>query len=81
MDRWGKKVEKAAGGKVTKGNKKGKEKKKEKEVEVEKGTEKGKEVEVVVEKETGPTKLSSSLYIIIFSFIIYISIRICSPKY
>src|SRR6202040_513070 len=48
------KVEKAAGGKVTGGNKKEKEKQKEKEVEVEKGTEKGMEMEVVVEKEMGP---------------------------
>ena len=44
------KVEKAAGGKVTGGNKKEKEKQKDKDVEVEKGTEK----EVVVGKETGP---------------------------
>ena len=48
------KVEKAAGGEVTGGNKKKKEKQKVKEVEVEKGTEKEVEMEVVVEKETGP---------------------------
>ena len=46
------KVKKAAGGKVTGGNKKKKEERKDKEVEVENGNEKEKEMEVVVEKET-----------------------------
>jgi len=55
------KVKKAAGGKVTGGNKKKKEERKDKEVEVENGNEKEKEMEVVVEKETGPMKPSNDL--------------------